>query len=186
MLRDKLRMWLWAPLFHLLSLQPLDIWIIHELIKFEDKSTYILVITTMFHKTKMWYCYHTNRFGTDLRRLCVAITTEMCRDCDRHRRRSYLVAIYDVYPCRRICDAHLSLCSHLIATPTPSQFLCFPSTLRRGFRRICDAHPSLCSQYFFWFYFHCHRNCDGSGSKTKKKILALLFNPPPLSNLVAR
>ena len=41
---------------------------------------------------------YTNRFGIDLRRLCVAITTAMCRHCDRHRRRSYLVTIYDVYP----------------------------------------------------------------------------------------
>ena len=88
----------------------------------------------------------------------------------------------------------------LVLLPLSSQLR---RNLRRGFRRmysnpvaiagdsvaIATATPDIATGLLYmrrqprrnW-----RRNYDDSGSKTKKKILALLFNPPPLSNLVAR
>ena len=46
---------------------------------------------------------------------------------------------------------------------------------------VCIATKSLAiATGLLYMRRQPRRNCDGSGSKTKKKILALLFNPPPL------
>ena len=103
---------------------------------------------------------NTNRFGIDLRRLCVAITTAMCRHCDRHRRRSYLVTIYDVYP----LPSHLR---HLSVAMQPPYCHINSVTIPLFSIKIATGLPSHVQQP----RRNCNvrRNCDGNRSKTKQQ-----------------